>query len=72
MPIYEYVCKDCGDHTEALQKMSDPPKERCEACGQEHGLVKVMSAHNVGGAPSSAAMPMPSCGTCGKAGPGCS
>jgi len=29
MPIYEYVCGDCGQIIEALQRMSDPPLEEC-------------------------------------------
>ena len=33
MPIYEYECTKCGQMTEAWQKFSDPPLEKCEACG---------------------------------------
>ncbi len=33
MPIYEYVCDDCGASTEVLQKMSDDPLEVCTHCG---------------------------------------
>ncbi len=33
MPIYEYECMKCGQVTEAWQKFSDPPLEKCEACG---------------------------------------
>ena len=38
MPIYEYVaagkgCTHCEAHFDALQKMSDPPLERCPHCG---------------------------------------
>jgi len=33
MPIYEYECTKCGQLTEVWQKFSDPPLERCEACG---------------------------------------
>ena len=32
MPIYEYVCEKCGDHTEVMQKVSDPPLKRCKKC----------------------------------------
>jgi putative FmdB family regulatory protein len=49
MPIYEYVCESCGETTEALQKMSDPPLTDCPS-GHGGKLVKVLSAHNVGGA----------------------
>ena len=33
MPIYEYRCDRCGQHTEMLQKMSDPPLSACPHCG---------------------------------------
>jgi len=33
MPIYEYECEKCKEHSEALQKFSDPPLETCEKCG---------------------------------------
>jgi len=43
MPIYEYVCSECGQPTELLQKMSDPPATDCPNCGQP-GLSKQVSA----------------------------
>ncbi len=43
MPIYEYVCTECGQPTELLQKMSDPPATDCPSCGQA-GLSKQVSA----------------------------
>jgi putative FmdB family regulatory protein len=42
MPIYEYRCHQCGQLTDALQKMSDPPLTTCRHCGAE-ALEKVMS-----------------------------
>ncbi|MFO1520402.1 MAG: zinc ribbon domain-containing protein [bacterium] len=33
MPIYEYVCKDCGSEFEQIQKFSDPPLKKCPSCG---------------------------------------
>ena len=33
MPFYEYQCDACGTVHEAFQKMSDPPLEKCPACG---------------------------------------
>ena len=41
MPIYEYVCEKCGSHTEAIQKVSDPPLKRCKKCRGK--LEKIMS-----------------------------
>jgi len=43
MPIYEYVCRDCGAESELMQRMSDPPATDCPACSKP-GLTKVVSA----------------------------
>ncbi|WP_019625486.1 FmdB family zinc ribbon protein [Thioalkalivibrio sp. ALJT] len=43
MPIYEYQCKECGQISEILQKISDPPASVCPACGAE-SLTKQVSA----------------------------
>ena len=43
MPIYEYQCAECGELTEALQKLSDAPLTDCPACGKP-GLKKKVSA----------------------------
>jgi len=32
MPIYEYECKKCGAHVEALQKVNDKPLTKCGKC----------------------------------------
>lgn len=32
MPIYEYRCKDCGEHFERRQKVTDEPLKVCEKC----------------------------------------
>jgi len=32
MPIYEYVCNDCGHELEALQGMNDPELTDCPEC----------------------------------------
>ena len=33
MPIYEYRCKDCGEHFERRQTISEDPLKTCEKCG---------------------------------------
>jgi putative FmdB family regulatory protein len=33
VPIYEYVCEQCGRPTEVMQRMSDPPLKICPECG---------------------------------------
>ena len=43
MPIYEYVCNDCGHEFDALQKMSDPSLSDCPAC-KKSALKKKISA----------------------------
>jgi putative FmdB family regulatory protein len=43
MPIYEYVCSDCGHEIEKLQKMSDAPLRDCPAC-ERQSLKKKISA----------------------------
>ena len=32
MPIYEYRCTKCNKEFEYQQRMSDPPKKKCEEC----------------------------------------
>jgi putative FmdB family regulatory protein len=43
MPIYEYVCNECGHALEALQKLSDAPLQTCPACAKD-ALKKKISA----------------------------
>lgn len=33
MPIYEYVCKKCGQHHEVLHKVDEKPRLACDHCG---------------------------------------
>jgi len=43
MPIYEYVCKQCGKLTDVLQKLNDPAPDACPSCGAKWPLEKVIS-----------------------------
>ncbi len=43
MPIYEYVCQDCGHALEAIQKFSDVALSECPKCGKP-SLKKMISA----------------------------
>lgn len=37
MPLYEYVCKDCGHHFDALRSMKDADQPiPCRSCHGEH------------------------------------
>jgi putative FmdB family regulatory protein len=42
MPIYEYVCTQCGSEIEVIQRFTDPPLETCGACSGK--LQKKISA----------------------------
>lgn len=44
MPIYEYVCRECGHELEKLQKLSDPPLTDCPACGEKELKRKISPA----------------------------
>jgi len=43
MPIYEYVCDQCGKLNDVLQKVSDPPPAQCNSCGAKGRLTKIVS-----------------------------
>jgi putative FmdB family regulatory protein len=43
MPIYEYVCGSCERTVDVLQKVSDPPPEKCEQCGAQGALTRKVS-----------------------------
>ena len=43
MPFYEYECTKCHQHTEVLQKISDPPITKCEKC---KGKMKKLISHS--------------------------
>jgi putative FmdB family regulatory protein len=70
MPIFEYRCRDCDHHFEALVRGSEAP--HCPECGETH-LDKQLSVFAVGG-PVGTSRPTAApgaCGTCGDPrGPG--
>jgi putative FmdB family regulatory protein len=45
LPIYEYECESCHRRTERMQKLSDPPLEKCDHCGGK--LRKIISAPGI-------------------------
>jgi len=46
MPLYEYECTKCNNHTEIFQRISDKPVTRCEKCnGKMKKLVSQSSFH---------------------------
>ena len=42
MPIYEYKCSKCYSKFEVIQKVADPPLNKCIKCGG--GVTKTISA----------------------------
>jgi putative FmdB family regulatory protein len=42
MPLYEYVCGNCGVRLEVIQKFSDTPLVTCDTCGA-NALNRVVS-----------------------------
>jgi putative FmdB family regulatory protein len=45
MPFYEYECQNCKFYTELMQKITDPPLEKCPSCGKKT-MKKLISAPN--------------------------
>lgn len=43
MPLYEYLCRNCGHRFEQIQKFSDPIQKRCPKC-RKLKLEKLLSA----------------------------
>jgi len=43
MPIYEYLCEQCGKELEQIQKINDAPLVDCPECGKA-SLRKKISA----------------------------
>lgn len=67
MPLFEFVCRECGREQEILIRGSEKPA--CETCGSD-ALAKLLSApiaHVPGG---QSAAPRPGGGSCGS-GCGC-
>jgi len=64
MPIFEYLCDDCGTKFEKLVRRADD-SVACPRCGEHHLSTQfsTFSAH-ANGAPKEAAMPSCSGGMC--------
>lgn len=74
MPVYEYVCADCGATTESLRRMADADQpQKCSKCGSG----KTKRAHSVfatsAGGKETPSLPMGGgCGRCGDPNGPCS
>lgn len=69
MPIYEYVCQQCGNEFEALVRSNTTPE--CPGCHSTE-LNKMLSVFATGAsAPEAAPVPQGPCASCGHSrGPG--
>jgi putative FmdB family regulatory protein len=53
MPLYDYVCYECGNTFEKLRRMNDDDREvRCPECGSER-IERMISTFSTGGCGSS-------------------
>jgi putative FmdB family regulatory protein len=71
MPIYEYLCEDCGSKFEKLvRRSSDAPELACPSCGQKHLRQELSTfAAHTDGASKQADLPVcPNAGCCGNSG----
>jgi putative FmdB family regulatory protein len=46
MPIYEYVCRDCGHADDEFQKIVSDPLEVCPVCGHSSYQKQVSVPHS--------------------------
>ena len=69
MPIFEYLCNDCGRRFETIVPRYDSPAD-CIHCNSEN-VEKQLSVFAVsGGSKESASFDAAGCGRCGAAEPG--
>ena len=47
MPIYDYLCSNCGERTEVIHGIDAPGPRFCPACGAEHTLRKAFAPPTV-------------------------
>ena len=43
MPLYEYLCKTCGEKEERIQGFSAPTEHDCPKCGKTLGMARQIS-----------------------------
>lgn len=69
MPIYEYVCRDCGQkYDKFIRFTAEEVKLKCPHCGSEQGdkTFSAFSARGIGGpATGAGASSAPACGPIG-------
>jgi len=67
MPIYEFVCEDCGhDFEELVRSLMDPAVPMCPKCGRPRARRKLsVFAPRMGSGSASGAARSAGCGRCG-------
>lgn len=68
MPLFEYICQDCGRSFEKIVPRYNSPAD-CPHCNSEQ-VEKQLSVFAVAGGNSESASEGPGCGRCGAAQPG--
>jgi putative FmdB family regulatory protein len=70
MPIYEYLCQDCGSKFEKLVRRSaDAAELECPSCGQKHLRQELSTfAAHANGPSKSADLPVCPSGRCSNPG----
>ncbi len=63
MPIYEFLCKKCGERFEALVSLGGEKNVSCNACGNK-GLEKLISSFGIGGSSNKLKGSASGCDTC--------
>ena len=66
MPVFTYVCKECGENFDLLVGVtSEKVEPKCKKCGSKN-IEKTLSSFSVGNAKGTASSPGLSCptGTC--------
>lgn len=61
MPIFDFICKQCGHKFDLMISNSEKDKVRCPECGAE--VKQMLSSFNTGGSTA----PMDSCQGCAAA-----
>ena len=69
MPIYEYLCQDCGTKFEKLVRRADSAETACPSCGQKHLKQEYSTfAARAGSGPQPSEMGQCPAGMCGTPG----
>lgn len=74
MPIFEYLCEDCGTKFEKLMRNGAASTLQCPSCGQDHLKQEYSTFAARAASPKSSAADLPSCpsgmcqtpGLCGR------